>query len=106
MHVEVRIGDSILMFNDDFSAEFGLEPLAEGKSPLYIHHYSADADVAWNQAVEAGCEVTMPISDQFWGDRYGHVRDPFGFYWAIASRKEELTPEEMEERAAKAFGHG
>jgi len=97
------VGDSILMLNDDFSAEFGLEPLAEGKSPLYIHHYSADADAAWKQA---GCEVTMPMSDQFWGDRYGHVRDPFGFNWAIASRKEELTPGEIEERAAKAFAQG
>jgi len=106
MHAEVRIGDSMLMFSDDFSAEFGLEPLAEGKSPLYIHHYSADADAAWKQAIEAGCEVTMPISDQFWGDRYGHVRDPFGFYWAIASRKQELTPEEIDERAAKAFAQG
>src|SRR5579864_9610433 len=106
MHADVRVGDSILMLNDDFSAEFGLEPLAEGKSPLYIHHYSADADAAWKQAIEAGCEVTMPISDQFWGDRYGHVRDPFGFNWAIASRKEELTPEEIEVSAAKAFAQG
>jgi uncharacterized glyoxalase superfamily protein PhnB len=106
MHAEVRIGDSILMLNDDFSAEFGLEPLAEGKSPLYIHHYSADADAAWKQAIEARCEVTMPISDQFWGDRYGHLRDPFGFSWAIAARKEELTPEQIEERATKAFAQG
>ena len=54
----------------------------------------------------AGCEITMPIGDQFWGDRYGHVRDPFGFGWAIATRKEELTAEEIKERQAKAFGGG
>lgn len=106
MHAEVRVGDSILMCNDDFSAEFGLEPLAEGKQPLFIHHYSADADAVWKQAVEAGCEVAMPIADQFWGDRYGHLRDPFGFYWAIASRKEELTEEEIRERSVKALSQG
>jgi hypothetical protein len=48
----------------------------------------------------------MPIADQFWGDRYGHVRDPFGFLWSIATRKEDLTPEELRERQAKAFGGG
>jgi len=106
MHVLVRIGDSMLMFADDFSAEFGMPPLAEGRIPLVINFYTADAEAAWKQAVEAGCEVMMPLADQFWGDRYGHVRDPFGFTWAIASRKEELTPEEMQERAAKAFGQG
>jgi PhnB protein len=45
----------------------------------------------------------MPLSDQFWGDRYGHLRDPFGFTWAIATRKEDLTPEELRERSAKVF---
>ena len=71
-----------------------------------LHLYVPDADATWNQALAAGCEITMPISDQFWGDRYGHVRDPFGFDWAIATRKEELTPEEIKERQAKAFGGG
>ena len=69
-------------------------------------YYVPDADATWAQAVAAGCEVLMPLADQFWGDRYGHVRDPFGFVWAISSRKEELTPEQMQERAAKAFGGG
>jgi len=50
--------------------------------------------------------VTMPIGDQFWGDRYGHVRDPFGMNWAIASHKEDLTPEEIRERQKAAFGGG
>jgi hypothetical protein len=48
----------------------------------------------------------MPLSDQFWGDRYGQVKDPFGYRWAIATRKEELTPAEMQQRAAKMFGGG
>ena len=74
--------------------------------PFILHLYVPDADAIWNQAVAAGCEVFMPIADQFWGDRYGHVRDPFGFLWSIATRQEDLTPEELQERQAKAFsGH-
>ena len=102
-HVEVRIGDSLLMFAGDFTADFGLPPLAQGRLPVHLHLYVRDADAAWNQAVAAGCEVVMPIADQFWGDRYGHVRDPFGFVCSIATRKEELTPQELHERQAKAF---
>src|ERR1017187_4667490 len=91
IHVEMRIGDSLLMF----AAEFGLPPLAEGRLPFILHLYVPDADATWNQAVAAGCEVLMPISHQFWGDRYAHVRDLFGFLWSIATRKEELTPKEL-----------
>jgi uncharacterized glyoxalase superfamily protein PhnB len=103
-HVRVRIGDSVLMFASDFSAEFGLPPLAQGRQPFTLHLYVPDADATWAQAVAAGCEIVMPLGDQFWGDRYGHLRDPFGVTWAIASHKEELTPEEMQQRQAAAFG--
>jgi PhnB protein len=106
MHVQMRIGDSIVMFADDFGPEFGMPPLAQGRLPFHLHLYVPDADAVWAQAVAAGCKVMMPIADQFWGDRYGHVEDPFGFSWAIATRKEELTPEELRERGAKAFGGG
>ena len=104
MHALVRVGDSVLMFADDFGAEMGMPPLAQGRLPFHLNLYVPDADATWAQAIAAGCTVTMPIGDQFWGDRYGHVRDPFGMSWAIASRMEELTPAEMQERAAKAFG--
>ena len=106
MHAQVKIGDSMLMFSDDFSAEFHMPPLAEGRLPLHMHLYVPDADATFNQAVAAGAEITMPIADQFWGDRYGQVRDPFGFNWAIGTRKEEPTPEELKERQAKLFGGG
>jgi PhnB protein len=106
MHALVRIGDSMLMFNDDFSAEFGQPPLAQGRLPFFLNLYMPDADATWAQAIAAGCEVTMPISDQFWGDRYGHLRDPFGTQWAIATHIEDLTPAEIGERAAKVFGGG
>jgi PhnB protein len=106
MHASVRIGDSILMFADDFTNEFKLPPLAQGRLPIQLHLYVNDVDAVWNRALAAGCEVVMPLADQFWGDRYGHVRDPFGFVWSLASRKEELTSEEIQERQAKAFASG
>lgn len=105
MHAHVRIGDSDLMFNDDFP-EFGSPPIAEGRWPLTLHLYVPDADAAFAQAVAAGCEVTMPLADQFWGDRYGHVKDPSGFTWAIATHIEDPTPAEIKEREAKLFGGG
>ncbi len=104
MHAQVKIGDSNLMFADDFSTEFHMPPLADGRLPLHLHVYVPDADALFNQAVAAGAEVTMPIGDQFWGDRYGQLRDPFGIDWAIGSRQEDLTPAEMQERQAKLFG--
>jgi len=104
MHATVQVGDSLMMLADDFCAEFGQPPFAVGRMPFVVHLYVPDADAAWSQAVAAGCEVTVPISDQFWGDRYGTVKDPFGVNWAIATRQEEVTPEEAQARADKMFG--
>jgi PhnB protein len=103
MHAHVTVGDSHLMLNDHFP-EFGGPEIAEGPWPLTLNLYVPDADAVFAQATQAGCEVTMPIADQFWGDRYGQVKDPFGFKWAIATHTEDLTPAEMEERQAKLFG--
>lgn len=103
MHAEARIGDSIVFFNDDFP-EYAGAPIAEGRWPFVLHLYVPDADAAFNRAVEAGCEVVMPLADQFWGDRYGLLRDPFGFAWSIATHVEDLTSEEMEARQKAAFG--
>lgn len=106
MHVLVKIGDSMMMFADDYTQEFHMPPFVNGNLPFVLNLYVPDADATWAKAVAAGCEVKMPLTDQFWGDRYGHVRDPFGFTWAITTHKEDLTPQEMQERAAKAFGGG
>lgn len=105
MHAHVRIGDSDLMFNDSFP-EHGSPPIAQGDWPLALHLYVPDADAVFAQAVAAGCEVTMPLADQFWGDRYGHVKDPFGFTWAIGTHIEDPTPAEIQEREKKLFGAG
>jgi uncharacterized glyoxalase superfamily protein PhnB len=68
--------------------------------------YLPDADAAWVKAIAAGCKVAAPIRDQFWGDRYGEVEDPFGFVWAIATHLEDLTRTEIEERRKEMFGGG
>src|SRR6185503_14220983 len=71
MHALVQIGDSMLMFNDLFP-EFGPQPIPGGHWPFVIHLYVTDADAAFAKAVAAGCQITFPLADQFWGDRYGH----------------------------------
>ena len=103
MHAHVRIGNSNLMMNDHFP-EMGAPSIAEGNWPLTFHLYVADVDATFAQAVAAGCTATMPVADQFWGDRYGLVKDPFGFNWGIASHIEDPTPDEIREREAKLFG--
>jgi PhnB protein len=106
MHATVQIGDSMVMFADDFSEEFHMPPFVTGNLPFVINLYVPDADAAWAQALAAGCEVKFPLANQFWGDRYGQVRDPFGFTWAISTRIEEVTSQEMQERSAKMMGGG
>jgi uncharacterized glyoxalase superfamily protein PhnB len=106
MHAAVTIGDSILMFADDFP-ELGCPPIAQGNWPIVLNLYVPDADQAFDRAVKAGCTVTMPLDNQFWGDRYGQVRDPFGFTWAISTHIEDLTPAEIQERQSKMMSsHG
>jgi PhnB protein len=103
LHARVRIGDSLLMFADQFP-EMGQPAVGEGHWPLVLNLYVPDVDKTFAQAIAAGCKVTMPLGDQFWGDRYGHLQDPFGFTWAVATHKEDLTREEMQKRAAAIFG--
>jgi len=103
MHANVKIGDTNMMLADVFP-EMGSPPIAEGNWPLRLSLYVPDADATWAQAMANGCEVVFPLQDQFWGDRYGQLRDPKGFVWAIATHIEELTREETMARAAKMFG--
>ena len=101
MHAEVRIGDSRIMVNDAMMG--GKGPLAIGGSPASLWLHVNDADALFNRAVSAGGNVRMPIADQFWGDRCGTVVDPSGYSWTIATRKEDLTHEEMNARATEFF---
>ena len=104
MHATARIGDSMLMFNDEFP-EFGSVAPSTTKADtcVYLSLYVPDADKVFNDAVAAGAQVTMPLSDQFWGDRYGQLRDPFGHRWSIATRIKNMTKEEMDEAGKKAM---
>lgn len=104
LNASVRVEDSVVMLNDVF-AEFGGEAYRSGPA-VRLTLYLPDADAAWAKALAAGCTVVSPIRDQFWGDRYGEVEDPFGFVWAIATHLEDLTPAEIEARRKKAFGGG
>ena len=104
MHAEIRIGDSIVMLADEFPEMGGTSrsPLALGGTSAGLLIYCEDADALFARAVAAGAEVTMPLADMFWGDRYGKLLDPFGHDWAIATHKEDLTPEQMAERMKAA----
>ena len=99
LHAEMRIGNSTLMLCDENPAWGTKAPPTLGGTPVHLHLYVEDADAVYNQAVAAGCEVTQPIHDTFWGDRYARVSDPFGHAWSIATHKEDLTPEEQDKRA-------
>ena len=101
MHAEVKIGDSRVMMNDAMMG--GKGPKTMGGSPASLWVYVNDSDALFNRAVGAGGQVVMPIADQFWGDRGGAVSDPEGYTWWIATRKEDLTREEMNRRAAEFF---
>jgi uncharacterized glyoxalase superfamily protein PhnB len=101
MHAEMRIGDSLVLLNDEFPQWGVKSPLAYGGTPVSLHIYVEDADAVFQQAVAAGCTVQMPPGDMFWGDRYAKVTDPFGHIWGIATRKENPTPEQLAQRQAE-----
>ena len=103
MHAALRIGDSILMLNDEMPEYGALSPLANGGSGVTIHVYTEDVDSAYNRAVSAGAKVKMPLMDQFWGDRYGVVTDPYGHSWSLASHVKDMSPEEMQRAQDDAF---
>jgi PhnB protein len=101
MHAELKIGDSRFMMNDVMMGSKG--PQAFGGSPASLWLYVQDSDALFNRAVGAGAKVQTPLENQFWGDRAGAVADPAGYTWWIATRKEDLTPAEMQQRAAEFF---
>jgi uncharacterized glyoxalase superfamily protein PhnB len=96
MHAALQIGDSKLMLNEE-SPEFGaLSPLSTGGSGVMLHIYLENVDAAFDRAVSVGAEVKMPLMDQFWGDRYGVVADPYGHKWSLATHIKDMSAEEMQ----------
>lgn len=103
MHAALRIGNSMLMLNDEMP-EFGaLSPLSLGGCACTIHIYTDGVDAAFDRAVSAGAKVKMPLADQFWGDRYALVEDPYGYKWSLAERVKEMSPEEMQSAQDEAM---
>jgi PhnB protein len=95
MHAELKIGDSIIMLSDEYP-EFGaLSPQSTGGTGMGLHIYLDGVDAAFDRAVKAGAQVEMPVMDQFWGDRYGKLKDPFGHKWSIATHMKDLSMDEM-----------
>jgi len=105
MHSELRIGNSVIYLNDAMGG--GKGPKALGGSPIGLWIYTEDADALFNKALGAGATVAPgpmgQMQDQFWGDRCGTLIDPAGYNWTIATRKEDLTPEEMKQRSEEFF---
>lgn len=97
MHGAIRIGDSTMMLTEEMPAWGSLGPKALKGSPVVLHLYVPDVDASVAKAVAAGCTVTMPVSDMFWGDRYGQVEDPYGHRWSVATHTRDVTPGEMQE---------
>lgn len=106
MHAEIKIGDSPIMIADEFPQMGTKSPQTLGGTPFSIHLYVNNVDNVYNQAVKAGATPVMPVTDMFWGDRYGVLVDPFGHQWSIATHTEDLTPEQIGQRAAQAFAGG
>lgn len=103
-HAELQIGDSVVMLADEYP-EMGLQgPKSLGGSPVTISAYVEDVDAVFDRAVKAGATSLRAVEDQFYGDRSGQFEDPFGHRWSVASHIEDVSSEEMAERAAQAAG--
>ncbi len=91
MHAAMRIGDSMLMLMDEFPEWGAKGPKLVGGSPVTIHMMVDDVDAVFARAIDAGATVVMPVADQFWGDRYGVLEDPFGHSWSMSEPRGELA---------------
>ena len=102
-HAELEIGDSLVMLSDPFPDASTRPPSKLGGTSASVFLYVKDVDAVVGKAVKAGATVTMEVADQFWGDRFGSIKDPFGHVWSIATHVEDVAPEEMAERAKQAM---
>lgn len=104
MHVELKIGDSIIFLSEEVPGMGNTKsPQTLGGCTVTLNVYVPNVDETFKQAISQGAKEAMPVADQFWGDRYGSLVDPFGFVWGIGTHKEDLSPAEMEQRAQEFF---
>ena len=100
-HAEIEIGDARIMLADAYP-EMGYHSPGSETSPVFLHLYVAAVDDVVERAVAAGAKIARPVADQFYGDRSGSLDDPFGHRWHVATHIEDVSPEEMQKRAAAA----
>ena len=100
-HAEIKIGDSVVMLADESPEQDFLSPKARGGTSVLLHLYVPNVDNFVAKAIAAGAELVRPVTDQFYGDRAGGIKDPFGHSWYVATHKEELSPAEIKKRAAE-----
>jgi PhnB protein len=103
VHSEIKIGDSRIFVNDEFPEMGSRGPQTIGGTPVSLNLYVEDADSMFEKAVAAGATVIMPLTDQFWGDRWGMVTDPFGHIWSIASHVADLSQEQIDKASEEFF---
>jgi PhnB protein len=103
-HAEIKIGDSPIMLSDEHPQMGYVGPQTLGGSPVSLMIYVDDVDKTYPQAIAAGGQELKALQDQFYGDRSGTLKDPFGHIWTVATHKEDVTPEEMDKRMAAAHG--
>lgn len=104
MHATMQIGNSIFMMGNEMpGSDCGKSAETMGGSPISLYLYVQDADASFKQAVDAGATVNMPMMDMFWGDRAGSLKDPFGYFWMVATHKQDLTEEQIKRGALEFF---
>ena len=102
MHATLQIGDSIFMMGDEMGPQCkSAETL--GATPISLWIYTENVDAFFKKAIQAGAQETMPVSEQFWGDRMGQLKDPFGYCWAVATKTRDLNDEEVRKGAETFF---
>jgi PhnB protein len=99
-HAEIEIGGSLIMLADDGPGTSIKGPLTVGGSPVCIHVYLEDSDKTFAKAIAGGATEIRPVKNQFYGDRSGMFRDPFGHVWDVATHVEDVSPEELNKRLA------
>ncbi|HVF46955.1 MAG TPA: VOC family protein [Pyrinomonadaceae bacterium] len=103
-HAELKLGNSVIMLADECPQMGAISPDSVGGTPVTLMIYVEDVDAFTDNAIAQGLQVMRPVEDQFYGDRSGQFKDPFGHQWCFATHKEDLTPEELQQRAAAAHG--
>jgi len=97
-HAELTIGDSCVMLGEEAPALGRHAPLGEAWPPLTLSLYVDSVDETVSRALQAGATIVRPVQDQFYGDRTGTIKDPYGHYWTIATPVEDVAPDEMQSR--------